>query len=153
MAVDFGTKRWRTSKERTNLRRAKLLVTRKMLFAGPLASLLLIPEKIKTNGELVLYLTKSLEKPPLAQLASTVKLLSKDSTKALGKLLVNYDKFIKLVSSEGERKVLEGSGNKTERSRIWTECNDIGDIIQESLETIFFEDELFKKNSQKYCIF
>ena len=53
MAVDFGTKRWRTSKERTNLRHAKLLVTRKMLFVGPLASLLLIPKKIKTNGELV----------------------------------------------------------------------------------------------------
>lgn len=153
MAVDFGTKRWRTSKERTNLRHAKLLVTRKMLFVGPLASLLLIPKKIKTNGELVPYLMESLEKPPLAQLASTVKLLSKDSIKALGKLLVNYDKFIKLVSSEGERKVLEGSGNKTERSRIWTECKDIGDIIQESLETIFFEDELFKENTQKYCVF
>ena len=153
MAVDFGTKRWRTSKERTNLRRAKLLVTRKMLFAGPLASLLLIPKKIKTNGELVPYLMESLEKPPLAQLASTVKLLSEDSINALGKLLVNYDEFIKLVSSEVERKVLGGDGNETERSRILAKCKDITDIIQESLETIFFEDELFKENTQKYCVF
>ena len=130
-----------------------MLVTRKMLFAGPLASLLLIPKKIKTNGELVLYLTESLEKPPLTQLASTVNLLSEDSRKALGKLLVNYDEFIKLISSEAERKVLGGGGNATERIYIWAKCKGIADIIQESLETIFFEDELFKKNSQRYCIF
>lgn len=35
MAVDFGAKRWRSSKDETSLRLIKLRTTRKILFAGP----------------------------------------------------------------------------------------------------------------------
>jgi hypothetical protein len=56
MAVDFGTKRWRTTKDDSYLRLAKLMISRKILFAGPLTTILLTPLKTKTNLEVVSYL-------------------------------------------------------------------------------------------------
>lgn len=70
MAVDFGAKRWRSIQDDSNLRLIKLRTTRKILFAGPLCSLLLVPERIQRANELPQYLRDWLKKPPLAQLAS-----------------------------------------------------------------------------------
>lgn len=56
MAVDFGTKRWQSGRDSTNLRHVKLRITRKVLFAGPLATLLLIPRRTDKLGQLKSYL-------------------------------------------------------------------------------------------------
>lgn len=154
MAVDFGTKRWYTSRDETNVRLAKLRVTRKILFAGPLATLLLVPKKIKKNKELHKYLIKSFKPSPLAQLAGTVNLLCDTSKAALKDLLINYDEFIKLIGSEEEREILESHGNgKGQQSKTWGKCKQIGAKIQKSLEIIFCDDELFKQNFRKYSVF
>lgn len=154
MAVDFGTKRWETSKNETNIRLAKLMITRKLLFAGPLATLLLVPQKIQKNVELHKYLTKSFKPSPLAQLASTVDLLCETSKAALKDLLISYDEFIELLSSEEERTILEGLGKgQGQQSKTWFKCKDLGEKIQKSLEIIFCDDELFKQNFRKYSVF
>jgi len=154
MSVDFGTKRWQSSRDETNVRLAKLRITRKILFAGPLATLLLVPQKIQKNKELAKYLQKSFEKPPLAQLAGTVDLLHDTSKTALKNLLISYDKFIKLLSSKEERRILEGHGKgKGQNSETWEKCKQIGEKIQKSLEIIFCDDELFKENFRKYSVF
>ncbi len=154
MAVDFGTKRWNTSRDQTNVRLAKLMVTRKILFAGPLATLLLVPKKVQKNEDLHRYLIKSLKPSPLAQLASTVNLLCDTSKDALKDLLINYDEFIKILSSEGERKILQSHGKgKGQQSETWDKCKKIGETIQKSLEIIFYDDELLKQNFRRYSVF
>lgn len=154
MAVDFGTKRWYTSRDETNVRLAKLRVTRKILFAGPLATLLLVPQKIKKNEELYGYLIKSFKPSPLAQLAGTVDLLCDTSKAALKDLLINYDEFIKLIGSKEEREILESHGKgKGQQSKTWEKCKEIGAKIQKSLEIIFCDDELFKQNFRRYGVF
>ena len=151
MAVDFGTKRWRGSD--SNLRLAKLRITRKILFAGPLATVLLTDQKIKTNDHLKSYLKKSLVAPPLAQIAKHVDLMSKESQRAMKVLLQNYDQFIGILSGD-KRDVLKCiSGDSKSREELKEQCQVMGDNIQSSLEQIFYKDALFKNTFQKYAVF
>jgi len=154
MAVDFGTKRWQSSRDETTVRLAKLMVTRKILFAGPLATLLLVPRKIKKNVELYNYLIKSFKPSPLAQLAGTMDLLHDTSKMALRDILINYDEFIKLLGSDEQRKILVSSEEgKGQQSETWNKCKEMGEIIQKSLEIIFYDDELFKQSFRRYGVF
>ncbi len=75
--------------------------------AGPLATLLLVPQKVKKNEELHKYLIESFKSSPLAQLASTVDLLCDTSKAALKNLLISYNEFIQLLSSDEERKIFQ----------------------------------------------
>lgn len=154
MAVDFGTKRWRSTMDDSHLRLAKLRITRKILFVGPLATLLLIRKRIHVNNEMLVYLKEWLSKPPLVQLASTAELLSDDSKDALKKLLLNYNKFIDILNGE-ERDILQSKiiVKSTKLNALKCDCRHMGDEIQKSLEIIFYGDELFKQNFQKYAVF
>lgn len=158
MAVDFGAKRWRSIKDDSHLRLIKLRTTRKILFAGPLCTLLLVPERTKTADELPEYLRQWLRKPPLAQLASlasdgTVK-LSPDSSKALGQVLVAYDSLLGLFNERGTREALK---NPASAGQVFKDadkkCHEIAETIQSGLETIFFDDPVFKSSFRKYSVF
>ena len=151
MAVDFGSKRWR--KGDSQLRLAKLRITRKILFAGPLATILLAPKNIKTNSELKSYLKKSLVAPPLAQIAKHVDLMSNKSQRAMKVLLQNYDQFIGILSGH-KRDVLKCTrGDSRSREELKGQCQVMSDEIQSSLERIFYEDPLFKDSFRKYAVF
>jgi predicted nucleotidyltransferase len=150
MAVDFGTKRWRDGD--SSLRLAKLRITRKILFAGPLATVLLAGQKIETNNQLQNYLKESLVASPLAQIARHIDLLDDDSKEAAGILLQNYDKFIGILSGE-KRDLLEKVKGTPASRDLKRQCRAIGDKIQSSLEKIFFEDPLFKESFRKYSVF
>ena len=150
IAVDFGTKRWRGGD--SDLRLAKLRITRKILFAGPLATVLLTDQKIRTNEYLEDYLKESLAAPPLAQIARHIDSLDDDSKEAMGILLQNYDQFIGILSGK-QRAVLEADGNAKSCEELKDQCRAIGDKIQSCLEQIFYKDPLFKKSFQKYAVF
>ena len=150
MAVDFGSKRWR--KGDSQLRLAKLRITRKILFAGPLATVLLVPQRIGTISELPSYLRESLEAPPWAQIAKLTDSLDKQSQEAMKTLLLNYDQFISILSG-GKRAALKRTTDDTESKEVKNECWEIGNNIQSSLERIFFDDPLFKESFRKYSVF
>lgn len=150
IAVDFGSKRWRRGD--SQLRLAKLRISRKILFAGPLATVLLVPQKTDTIGGLTEYLEESLEAPPLAQIAKHTDSLN-EQRDAMKTLLLNYDQFIAILSG-GKRAVLKGTtGDTKSEEEIKYECREIGNNIQSSLEEIFFEDPLFKESFRKYSVF
>lgn len=152
MAVDFGTKRWRDGN--SSLRLAKLRITRKILFAGPLATVLLAGQKRETNSELQRYLNESLAASPLAQIARHIDSMDDDSKKAMGILLQNYDQFIGILSSGRKRDLLEKNQvTSASREDLKRQCRAIGDEIQSSLEQIFYNDPLFKDIFKKYAVF
>lgn len=151
MAVDFGSKRWRIGD--SHLRLAKLRITRKILFAGPLATVLLAPKHITNNSGLQKYLKESLEAPPLAQIAKHTSSLNDASKEAMKILLGNYDKFISILSGD-KRDVLKGiKGDTKSKEEIRKESREISDNIQSSLEKIFYEDSLFEESFRKYSVF
>jgi hypothetical protein len=150
MAVDFGAKRWRSAEDDYHLRLAKLKTSRKILFAGPLATLLLVPVRVQRSEDLPGYLQEWLDKPPLAQLASTVGHLSERSREALAGLLNSYDKFINILNRD--RKLFYNPESKR-FSELEEEVRGIANSIQESLQQIFYEDNLFASAIRKYGIF
>lgn len=152
MAVDFGTKRWETGTDDSYLRLAKLRITRKVLFAGPLMSLLLVPRRIAKSSQLQPYLTEALRKPPLAQLASAVDLIGSKS--ALRDLLTAYDEFILLLYGD-ERKILKNRAPKdgSRFDELWDRCQCIGNTVQKSLEGLFFDDDALRTNFREYSVF
>jgi hypothetical protein len=160
MAVDFGAKRWRSMEEDLKLRLTKLRTTRKMLFAGPLCSLLLVPERIRTAQELPDYLRLWLKKPPVAQLASIVSdetiapKLSDHSKDALKQILEAYDSLLGLFSERGTRNALRNlnSAAKWFKEKA-TQCDQIAQTIQTGLESIFFDDPVFRTPFRKYSVF
>jgi hypothetical protein len=161
MAVDFGAKRWRSTEGNDSyLRLIKLRTTRKILFAGPFCSLLLVPERIKLAEELPAYLRACLKKPPLAQLASIASdqslapRLSESSKKALKDLLEAYDNLIGLFNERGARHVLKNPDSAVQPFKEKADkCEQIAQTIQTCLELIFFDDPVFKGCFRKYSVF
>jgi len=158
MAVDFGAKRWRSSVDQSFFRLIKLRTSRKILFAGPLCSLLLVPNRTKVVKELPQYLRQWLSKPPLAQLASIASdermLLSNPTKEALKSILEDYDKLLSFFDRSGVRTALQDPTKATPFfKQIAKECQEIADNIEENLERIFFDDPVFKYPFRKYSVF
>ena len=128
MAVDFGAKRWRSIKDDSHLRLIKLRTTRKILFAGPLCSLLLVPQRTASTAELRNYLGTWLKKPPLAQLASiasdeiVASKISSASLKGLGELLTAYDALLGLFNQRGMRESLK---NRPSEGKVFKEAYEV----------------------------
>lgn len=152
MAVDFGAKRWHALEDDYHLRLAKLRTTRKLLFTGPLATLLLVPVRGVNNEDLPGHLAVWLDKPPLAQLASITSELSDDAKAAMSNLLVEYDNFLELLHQEGVRETFKTPGT-LEFDELDKKVDHIGNAIQESLELIFFDDPLLKFSTREYGLF
>jgi len=158
MAVDFGAKRWRGGvKDNAYLRLLKLRTTRKILFAGPLCSLLLVPDRTKTTNELAEYLAEWLGKPPLSQLASLAcddvisPRMSPESKEALKDLLLAYDGLLGLFTTA--RKALKADEKSSEFRTVRNACEDIAARIERSLEQLFFEDVVFAGRFRQYAVF
>ena len=134
------------------MRLAKLRITRKILFAGPLATVLLVPQRTKTIADLPGYLRESLEAPPLAQIAKLTDSVNNKSREAMKTLLLNYDQFISILSGS-KRAALKSTTGDSESKEVISECREIGNNIQSSLEIIFFDDPLFKESFRKYSVF
>lgn len=153
MAVDFGAKRWRSVEDDSHLRLIKLKISRKILFAGPLCTLLLVPERTKTVGDLKQHLSDWLRKPPLVQLASVAidkKFnVSESSNLAIKKILKNYDAFLGALGNPEVRHALKKPNEKNHSTQI----NNMAEDIQKNLEYLFFDEPVFNKNFRKYSVF
>ena len=151
MAVDFAAKRWMDSGGASHLRLAKLRTTRKVLFAGSLASVLLVREAATGGYESMLeYLLEEFDVTPLARLCRTYDALGADSQAAMGRVLEAYDEFVGVLNSSGRRTLIE---SETRGADLRANVDALGDVIEEGLESIFFDDPLFSDLTRKYALF
>lgn len=152
IAVDFGAKKWRALTPNWHVRYAKLITSRKLMFAGSLASVFLTQSKVQSGTSIKDHLFTEFRKPVLARLAGLYEMLTPGGKNALAQALTSYNAFIKILDDHGTRDFLE----KMEPSLASTIRNDmmgIGDKIQASLEVIFYDDPLFKDLTRKYGLF
>jgi len=158
VAVDFGAKRWRGGRAQSNLRLLKLRTTRKILFAGPLSTLLLAPDRTQKASELASYLSEWLRKPPLAQIASLVSdpavAVLDQSKNAIGRILVSYDSLLELFDDKVSREAIKNPGAHSESyARVAHKCEKIASDIETSLETLFFDDPALSARVRKFAVF
>lgn len=160
IAVDFGAKRWRSKKDDSFLRLIKLRTTRKVLFAGPLCTLLLAPDRVTAARDLEDYLREWLAKPPLAQLAalatneSTATKIAASTKEALAKLLTAYDHLLEIFGQDRVRAALKDRESYPDDFKNASDrCRQIAETIQTALEAIFFDDAILHERFRKYSVF
>ncbi len=160
MAVDFGAKQWRSLSSDWFLRYAKLLTTRKILFAGTLALLLdtenAVPEVSPTGAfdsaqayeALTNHLAGGFALSPLDRLMSVHDRLGPDGQSSLARILTAYDSFLGMLDDSVQRAALN-AGKQSARAQV----KDIGDTIHQCLLVIFFDDPLFATATREYSLF
>lgn len=157
IAVDFEAKRWRTPKSGWGLRYAKLLSTRKIMFAGSLASFITAGAHLDRSGAksveeryntLMQYLRAESDKSPAARLASLYDHLGPAGQNSLVECLQRYDEIIKILNSTGAKDAL-----KSEFSAEMQEIIKLGSALSGLLEQIYFEDPYLYSLTRGYSLF
>lgn len=164
MAVDFGYKRRKWNWEGAAIRIIKLRMSRKLIYASGLLACFACVMDEELRGELssmnyeeqnnrtVDYLCDLLMYPPLDILASIV--LSHGGTlhTPAQKAFNSYDKFIEIISDEGNRKRLKDlRPEQVDSDSLYQECRDVCHAFEEGLSGIFLSEngtrlfELIKK--------
>lgn len=158
VTVDFGAKRWRSARRDWYLRYAKLLTTRKILFAGSLFSVLTIEQAMRESDparvfdDLLDHLRRQLQFTPLGRLMSGYDALQPQGQQALVGILENYERFVALISDKETRDALKDVGDDG-YAELRTTVEEIGANIEQGLEQIFFDDPLLAGQTRKYGLF
>lgn len=147
MAVDYQAKRWEST-EGWGLRYLKLLVSRKLTYAGTLVSLLL-PEQ--TSSE---YLSDQFAMPPLARLAQLHRHLEPALNERLGVVLMIAEEFSELLEDDDFRTELEVITKPSDASpgSRFSKVRDQARELESHLEALFFDSQLGPR-SREYLAF
>ncbi|MBX3075782.1 hypothetical protein KF707_22430 [Candidatus Obscuribacterales bacterium] len=157
IAVDFEAKRWRKPRSGWGLRYAKLLSTRKIMFAGGLASYLTTGEYLNRSGKksvkerydaLVEYLRAESDKSPAARLASLFEYLGSSGQNSLAECLKRYDEILGLLNSQKTKDALK-SEDSSEMQGIIKLASELNSLLEE----IFFEDTFMRPLTRGYSLF
>ena len=149
IAVDYQAKRWNNNNLNWGLRYLKLIISRKIVFAGMMISLLLTKKATKN------YFLKQFRLPSLARLAQLLNYSEFKHSKDLSSIFVIYDRFLGYLKDEDFREAAKGV-DSSDRFKIDNRLQQIkedGVKLQKNLENIFFRDSLLKANAVKYMSF
>lgn len=159
LAVDFGAKQWSSIQDDWHLRRIKLLTSRKVLFAGSLASLFLV-ERACSDREtpysaLIEHLLTQVDKSPLARLMSAYGESDDQGKEGLRAILAAYSNYIEVLQRTESRNLLQrkAESDGSRASAIQSEVEEICAKIQDGLEQVFFSNGLFSELTARYAIF
>lgn len=157
MTVDYGAKRWRDTRSGSDLRLAKLRVTRKILYAGTLATLLRSGAEagVDSDGEaeaLRAYLTEEFDHSPLSRLLRFYPDLSQQGQDACVEIVEAYNSFIAMLDSD-DRGLLNLPSGHVDARAARERADALGDRVQNALKVIFFGDPLFADLMTEYAVF
>lgn len=149
LAVDYQAKRWEALTPNWGLRFLKLIISRKIVYAGTLVTLLL------TKEATVDYFYEQFSMPALARIAQLHSELSSEYWKDLATILTIYDTFISKISDEKFREDASKiqSPHEIEEKSEFAEMRTKGRELQKALENIFFHSPRLKKRAIRYMSF
>ena len=149
IAVDYQAKRWEQVEPDWGLRYLKLIISRKLTFAGTLASLFLCESASRE------YFCDQFEKPPLARLAQLHEHLESGLLPSLRCTFEIAEEFAARLQDEEFRKEAQAVGERRDidpESRFG-QMRDRARILQSELERIFFDSARLGDQSRKYLSF
>lgn len=141
VAVDYQAKRWEELvAEKWGLRYFKLRSTRKLTFAGSLASLFM--PVIAQRSTTVEYLQQQFELPGLARLAQLHEHLGDQGNQALAEVLTLADTFSGWLADAEFRDEMNKVTNPRDPNPpdIFINAKRVTDQLQRSLESLFFAE-------------
>lgn len=149
LAVDYQAKRWNSVTPTWGLRYIKLLISRKLAYAGTIASVLLTDKAHRD------YYVEQFSMPALARLAQLEPRLEAERKPDLKLALKIADEFVGALADDEFRdeakeivepeRIPEGSRFEAMRTRAKE--------LQGALERLFFESEVLKQRSVRYLSF
>jgi hypothetical protein len=142
IAVDYQAKRWEEmAGKKWGLRYAKLLTSRKLVFAGMVTTLFLpvLSDQAVTVG----LLRDQCRLPALARLAQLVPILGDEGRDSLRRLISHADRVVGWFADATFRTALEPIENPraAEDGSAMHQIRELGERIQDDLESLFFSDE------------
>lgn len=149
MAVDYQAKRWEKLQPEWGLRYLKLIVSRKLSFAGALVPLFLcdIADAERLRIEF--------EKPALARLASLQLRLEPELLGSLRLVLEIAEEFAALLKDKDFRNSAKAIGERRDivADSPFAQMRDRARKLQEALERMFFESRVLGDKSRRYLSF
>ena len=167
VAVDFGAKQWRSLRRDWYLRYAKLVTSRKVLFAGSLMSLFKtyhvlddiyreINERERPQHDeevrkrlydtLLRHLSGQFEKPAIARLLDFYDMGTDQSKEALATVLRCHSEFCGLLGQRNSRQSLTRRGTDETVERIARD-------LESALEVVFFDDPALNSLTRRFGLF
>ena len=152
MAVDYAGKHAEREGRGMALRSVKLRISRKLIFAGGLASCFLSGGEAPPREDLLAQLETACERRPLDAVASLALRYGPESGRTLFEA---YDAFIRLLNDAASRQQLEALTLESAQSdEVYREAREITDRFQEGLSKLFFDtDQDLTKLTQRYGVF
>lgn len=149
LAVDHEAKRWSAMHEDWGLRYLKLIISRKLVYAGTIATLLL------TEAASIEYLYEQFSMPPLARLAQLSNRLRNEAPalEALRQVLQSADQFQASLASEEFRNAVKDVQDSNDPGREFSAAKLAAQDLQGHLQTIFYETDLLSARSRHYLGF
>ena len=152
LAVDYQAKRIRGGNADWGLRYLKLLISRKMAFAGTVCSLLLCSDERKATKE---YLLGEFEKPPFDRLAQLALVPDFDKGDALRRAFEVAETFAYSLNDEDIRNELKEVTAETANSAggNFKRLREESDNLQSALREVFFDSTTLGEKSRSYLVF
>lgn len=151
VAVDYAAKRYEQLNPEWGLRYLKLILGRKLTYAGTLVSLLSCGAN-RTADENYLY--QQLTMPPLARLSQLHRVISEEAQRdALRTVLLSADWFNDRLGDADFRTTVKRVEDKDSTVPAFLEAVERARILQRSLEVLFFEAPPLRANAVTYLSF
>jgi len=147
LAVDYQAKRWEDAFS-FGLRYLKLIISRKIAYAGTMVSILMCREATPD------YFLDQFQKPPLARIAQLINLDQDVSPDTIGNILTIAEQFSEYLRDPLRRKEAQSveSLNLEEQPDSFQEMRRKGDNLQVALQDLFFNSFL-RDSAQRYLAF
>jgi predicted nucleotidyltransferase len=155
ITVDYQAKKWDELDETWGLRYLKLLISRKLTFAGTVVSLFIpaITQYVASNDLLV----KQFAMPPLARLAQILPFVEGEANvmDGLKQIFTIADGFVERLDDGKFRSQVKGvtSLQQSEQIPVFQEVKANADKLQSALERVFFDSKCLGELSRRYLSF
>lgn len=149
LAIDYQAKLWGQPQPEWGLRYLKLIISRKLMVAGTLASLFLCERATED------YFVEQFQMPALARLAQVRSVAEAEQRRALASALTIASEFVEALKDEqfrDEAKAVRTRNDIDPDSRFGA-MQRSARALQEHLETIFFDTPALSSKSRKYLSF
>jgi len=174
VAVDFGAKQWRSLRNDWNLRYAKLVPSRKVLFAGSLMSLFLtyyalddiyrgINERERSEHDektrkhlydtLLRHLREQFDKPAIARLLDFYDIGTDQSKGALATVLRCHSEFCGILDERNSRELLNKPSSDRGAAPLVRRVERIARDLESALEEVFFDDPKLNFLTRRFGLF
>lgn len=149
LTVDYEAKRWETLEQEWGLRYLKLRISRKLAFAGTLASIFLSEDPTPD------YFVEQFLKPPLARLVQVHDRLEASLRDSLREVLSIANSFTASLDDRSFREEARRVSSRTQMAgpEAYRASRDDARRLQTALQAIFFDSELFGDLSRRYLAF